>query len=683
MKTDQYIDEVRLREALQVLKPDNELFEIRLLQKPKKTISGYFRDVDVAVEELKKLHLKDWNVFFSLNGIRDDCYGRIQRDCFKSPQNTTNDEEITYYEWLLVDLDPVRASEVSSTDEELEKAKGLSKRVYAYLKREGFEDPIVAMSGNGIHLLYKVGMQNTAEVKSLVERFLKALDLMFSTDDVKIDTANFNPARICKMYGTLAQKGAGADDRPHRMSYIITMPPEVRQVKKAYIEQIAATLPKEEKPQAYNQYMPKQFDIEAWMSNAGLKYRKKSHSDYTKYVLDECPFNHAHKAPDSMITVGKSGAIGFKCLHNSCQDKTWKDVRLMFEPDAYDDKYGADDERINHGWVEHKLHNRDKQIDYRIIQDDEIDMNKPVFLTAKQILDQPLETEDFIRTGIEGIDNRMRGLKKGAVSLLSGLRGNSKSTLLTGIILSAVNDGHNVICYSGELTAKNFMKWMNLQAAGKNHTQLTKYNSFYTVSQKDRELIAEWLGEHFLLYENDYGNNFVALYSRLYKQIEEQKTDLIVLDNLMSLDIRDLDMKDKYSAQKIFITELASLAKRTDTHIIFVAHPRKANGFLRLEDVSGTADLANMTDNAFIVHRNNEDFKRLSKEMFRWPDDHEAYKGTNVIEIAKDRDGGNQDVFIPLWYEKESKRLKNAESEVIKYGWETDLIEDYEDEIKF
>ena len=56
--------------------------------------------------------------------------------------------------------------------------------------------------------------------------------------------------------------------------------------------------------------------------------------------------------------------------------------------------------------------------------------------------------------------------------------------------------------------------------------------------------------------------------------------------------------------------------------------------------------------------------------MFKWRDDHEAYKGTNVIEIAKDRHMGYMDVFIPLWYEPESKRLKNSPAEMIQYGWD-------------
>ena len=41
-----------------------------------------------------------------------------------------------------------------------------------------------------------------------------------------------------------------------------------------------------------------------------------------------------------------------------------------------------------------------------------------------------------------------------------------------------------------------------------------------------------------------------------------------------------------------------------------------------------------------------------------------------MIEIAKDREYGTQDFFIPLWYEPETKRLKNTKAEMIHYGWE-------------
>jgi len=55
--------------------------------------------------------------------------------------------------------------------------------------------------------------------------------------------------------------------------------------------------------------------------------------------------------------------------------------------------------------------------------------------------------------------------------------------------------------------------------------------------------------------------------------------------------------------------------------------------------------------------------------MFDWKDDNPLFKSTNVIEIAKDRDGGTQDYFIPLYYEQETKRLKNYLAENKIYGW--------------
>jgi hypothetical protein len=51
------------------------------------------------------------------------------------------------------------------------------------------------------------------------------------------------------------------------------------------------------------------------------------------------------------------------------------------------------------------------------------------------------------------------------------------------------------------------------------------------------------------------------------------------------------------------------------------------------------------------------------------------FKGTNVIEIAKDREEGIQDEFIPLWYEIESRRMLNNQTEVIKYKWTSEWAE--------
>lgn len=667
------INEQKLRQALQVLKPDNQLFEIRIL-KNKKTFSGYFRSADVAVEQLEKFDLRGANVFFTLNKIEPACYSRSQSDKLTLPENTTSDGDIVGYDWLLVDLDPVRPSGISSTTDELDNAKALSKKVFLYLKGAGFNDPVISVSGNGVHLLYKIRLKNAPESVELVKRCLGALDLLFSDSRVKVDTANFNPSRICKLYGTLAQKGKGTEDRPHRMSYIASAPENIKPTDKAYLEKLAEVLPVQTPaPARYNGYNPKQFDIETWMSEHGLRWQtKKEASSYTKYILTECPFDSNHKAPDSCITVGTSGAIGFHCFHDHCQGKTWKDVRLLFEPRAYEEN--EDDKRIEDGWKQHREVTKERQQPVADVPDQEEQVPAmPMFKTAMMILDRPEPEETFIRTGFLGIDNRLRGLAKKRISLLSGLRGGSKSTLLSQIALQALTDGQKVIMFSGELDDKEVMKWIFLQAAGKMYVkQDPRWNNYYYVPRDVQRQIAEWMAGNYLLYENNYGNRFSEFYKVLRRKVIEQGTDLVVLDNLMMLNIRDLS-PDKYEAQKVFVESLKNLATETMCHIIFVAHPRKSVGFLRLDDVSGSADMMNLVDYAFIVHRNNEDFHRMTAEMFKWKLDNPIYKATNVIEIVKDRAGGNQDVFVPLWYEPETKRLKNAEAECVKYGWQPEF----------
>ena len=77
---------------------------------------------------------------------------------------------------------------------------------------------------------------------------------------------------------------------------------EIKQTKKIYLEKLAEDIPVEEiKPARYNNYSPNDFEVETWMAQHGITYKVKSDSDSLKYVLDECPFDSNHKAPDSMI----------------------------------------------------------------------------------------------------------------------------------------------------------------------------------------------------------------------------------------------------------------------------------------------------------------------------------------------------------------------------------------------
>ena len=673
------INEAELRKAIEQLHPNGELFEVRIIPSKGKPASGYFKDADALIKAFDRYDLRNANVYMTLQCVNDALFSRQQHEHFIAGANATSDSDVEGYTWLFIDLDPERPAGISSTDDELKKAFGLARRIVAFMKDIGFENPVKAISGNGAHLLYRIEVKRNEETSDLIERCLKALSMLFDTDDVKVDTSTFNPSRVCKLYGTMAQKGTSTEERPFRMSRITEDLKPVRITNIEYVKKIADMLPAETRPQPaskYNGYNPNTFDIEEWMSKHGLTHKgAKVYKGGVKYVLDYCPFNHDHKAPDSMITKSESGAIGFKCLHNSCSGKHWQDVRLMFEPDAY--SYTDTDERIERGFAKH---NRERE-KAQTVNDD-----VPAFETVRDILNRNDPDPEYIQTGINIVDKKILGLEKGKVSVLSGLRASAKSTILGQIILNAVDADHSVVCYSGELSDKSFVNWIMLQAAGSTNVEASaRYEECWYVRKEYEEVIADWLGEKLWLWNNVKNADLDNMVSMIEQKAVNASADLIVIDNLMALDVGSRNRSNEYEAQTRFVWQLKDIATRTNTHIILVAHPRKTQGYLRIEDISGTGNIGNIADNCFIIHRVNKDFTTRAPEHMGKIDFDILMKSkcTNVLEIAKERNRGMCDEYVPLYFEASSKRLKNFKDENHNYGWHNAFDDAVPDEIPF
>jgi len=84
---------------------------------------------------------------------------------------------------------------------------------------------------------------------------------------------------------------------------------------------------------------PDSFDAISFLSAHGIRHRPPViDGGTTKYVLEECPFDENHKAPDAALLVFASGAVSFKCLHNSCASYKWQDLRRKLYPGCYDRK---------------------------------------------------------------------------------------------------------------------------------------------------------------------------------------------------------------------------------------------------------------------------------------------------------------------------------------------------------
>ena len=60
-----------------------------------------------------------------------------------------------------------------------------------------------------------------------------------------------------------------------------------------------------------------------------------------KWELETCPFNPEHTNGCAVVTEGSNGAIGFKCHHDTCSDKHWRDLRDLFEEPRSESKSAA------------------------------------------------------------------------------------------------------------------------------------------------------------------------------------------------------------------------------------------------------------------------------------------------------------------------------------------------------
>lgn len=657
------MNEITIRQWYDTFKSGEELVEVRIVDNAyKRTYSGYFTDVNTLLNEIRKYD--NCNIYFTLNAINPACYDREQHDrIVTKPKSTTSDNDIVGRDWILIDIDTKKPSDTNSTDEEKEMAKEVVNNVFKFLRDEGFEKPVVCDSGNGFHLLYKIAMKNSNENTTICKEFLQVLDMLFSNPNVEIDCTTHNASRVCKLYGTFSRKGSNTKKRPQRESKILRIPDEIKITPNEYFAKVAAMLPKPEQPSKSNYYSNEKFDLEAFLNKHHIAVRNIVRtSSFTKYILDECPFNSSHRAPDSAIFEMSNGGIGFKCLHSSCSQYTWKDFRLKFEPDAYDHK-----EYQRH---EHKMqyYSQQKKEPFVPKKEDSTKGKKWLAMTDVQYVD--MSKLVAIPTGYKELDKKIIGLLMGDVTVLSGLSGSGKTSWIDCVVLNAVQRGYKVGIWSGELQDFRFQSWIDQISAGKNYVcKKEGYENYYYAPKNIANQINKWLEGKLFLYNNNYGSKWQQLFADIKTLVENEGTQLIVLDNLMALQIDSYD-GDKYTQQTRFINDLKEYAKAKNIHVILVCHPRKEGGFLRKESISGTADLTNLADSVIIIHRIGKDFEQRAGEFFGKDKVLPYLKYNSVIEVCKNRSMGVIDLLVGMYYEVESRRLKNEISENIVYGWQ-------------
>lgn len=283
------------------------------------TISGYFDDSEKLYQAVQQFDGKVAGLYSTLNPVNPALLARANNRIVTNAKATTSDADIERRCWVLVDCDAIRPAEISATDSEHQAALERAIKTQKWLSEQEWPDPIVADSGNGAHLLYRIDLPNADESTELVKAILEVLALQFDDGKVKVDTAVYNAARICRLYGTLSCKGDSTSDRPHRRSEILSVPAGIMPVPEESLKGLAALRPADPKPNRYQQQRTAGYlDARGFLERHGLEVtREKDWKDAIVYQLERFPFNPEHHQSSHVIQFN-SGGRSFGCFHNSC-----------------------------------------------------------------------------------------------------------------------------------------------------------------------------------------------------------------------------------------------------------------------------------------------------------------------------------------------------------------------------
>ena len=212
-------------------------------------------------------------------------------------------------------------------------------------------------------------------------------------------------------------------------------------------------------------------------------------------------------------------------------------------------------------------------------------------------------------TSIRALDRRLGGFMMGDLTVWTGKRGEGKSTVLSQLMLDAVQGGRSVCAYSGELRADRFQYWTDLQAAGRDNVQeyrdehadrLVRY-----VDKETREAIHRWYDGQYWLYDNALalGDEEQSVIKIFEKAAKRHDCSVFLIDNLMTVEYGNLREKDFNLLQTKFVNQLAAFANLYNVHVHLVAHPRKTSGVTDSDEVSGTGNITNRAANVVSVSR--------------------------------------------------------------------------------
>lgn len=295
------------------------------------------------------------------------------------------------------------------------------------------------------------------------------------------------------------------------------------------------------------------------------------------------------------------------------------------------------------------------------------------FRHYRDISKKPINENDYLKIHNKQLSQKILGFPRDGLVLITGARGSGKTSLLGQMKLDLIDHGYKGLEFSLELKNEKTRQWTVLQACGKDNLKsdtTSNGKKFYSPKSEFIEnQIIDWIGDKLEIDDNESFNA-----KKIEKQIVDRleaanDIDFCILDNLMRMDIAGYG-NEKLLAQIKFIKMLTDMCQKKNICLILVVHPAKTRGIVRFDDISGASEIENLASTAFIVHKIDTDFRARQKQVFNFLDSNPLMQYDTLLEIAKDRDFGQADTLIGLYFEEESKRFLENKGDNICYGWD-------------
>jgi len=206
--------------------------------------------------------------------------------------------------------------------------------------------------------------------------------------------------------------------------------------------------------------------------------------------------------------------------------------------------------------------------------------------------------QEFIETGVwTGFatwDYNDSGLKKGGVTLLTGYRGQGKTTLARQVVMNVAKQDYQSFCYFGESKVNHEISKFARMCANDGEIISKDNGAGRTVFYPNEDAVDRFKqehGTHITLYSPP--EKTTAFFDDCLAKIElhaQRGYFLFLVDNMMML---TSGAQNVFAEQARIAKGLKEFAKKYDAHVILIAHPKKGEG---QQSVSGAAEQENMVD---------------------------------------------------------------------------------------